>query len=82
MSLEDRENQRKTNSVVGAIINSNDVKTSEEDKEALKARSYYLPEKLYKAVNLKAALNGSDKSAVVRLALTEYLKDILEKYEI
>ena len=92
MSLRDRENNRRT-SVVSAIINSDSTPveiveaentTSEvpkQDEGALKARSYYLTERLYKAVNLKAAFTGVDKSTVVRDSLALYLQDILDEYK-
>ncbi|AWI06750.1 hypothetical protein [Clostridium drakei] len=79
MNLQDREENRRNNSVVGALINNNDAEVKE--KEVFKAKSYYLSEALYKAVGLKAALIGVDKSAVVREALNIYLKDILENLE-
>ncbi|MBZ9688483.1 hypothetical protein G9F72_019315 [Clostridium estertheticum] len=79
MSLQDREKTRGT-SVVSSII-SNSSEKKKENKGNLKARSYYLTEELYKAIGLKSALTGADKSTVVRLALTEYLKDILEQYK-
>jgi hypothetical protein len=91
MSLQERENNRRS-SVVGSIIggiNADCDSTIESnkgninnkaDKEVYKPKSYYLSDRLYKAVGLQAALTGLDKSAIVRSALTIYLKDILEKY--
>ena len=79
MTLQDRENTRKA-SVVSSIISTSTNKKNE-NKVHLKARSYYLTEELYMAVGLKSALTSTDKSTVVRLALTEYLKDVLEQYK-
>lgn len=46
-----------------------------------KAMSYYLSEKLIKSLALKSALEGKDKSEIVREALTLYLQDELEEVE-
>jgi hypothetical protein len=89
MSLQDRENNRRSN-IVGSLIGGTIVDSTIEsnkkginnkaDKEVYKPKSYYLSDRLYKAVGLQAALTGLDKSAIVRSSLTIYLKDILEKY--
>jgi len=42
-------------------------------------RSYYLTDKLQKAITIKTAEGDFDKSGVVREALKLYLADILEK---
>lgn len=47
--------------------------------EVLRQRSYYLTDKLLKAITLKTAESDLDKSGVVREALKLYLADILEK---
>lgn len=79
MNLQDREENRRNNSVVGALINNNNTELKE--KEVFKANSYYISESLNKAVGLKAALTSVDKSAVVREVLNIYLKDILESLD-
>jgi hypothetical protein len=91
MSLQDRENNRRSN-VVGSIIGGtivdcdSDIDSSKgginnkADKEVYKPKSYYLSDRLYKAVGIKAALTGVDKSQIVRIALTIYLKDVLDEY--
>jgi hypothetical protein len=46
-----------------------------EDSKAIKIhKSYYLTEEIVKAVALKSALSGMDKSEIVRAALTAYLQ--------
>jgi hypothetical protein len=76
MSLVNRE-MRRNNNVVNSIISSNE----QTEDEKFKPKSYYISRMLHKAVGLKATLDGVDKSEIVRNALTEYLKDILEEYK-
>jgi hypothetical protein len=45
----------------------------------LKQRSYYLTDKLQKAITIKTAEGDLDKSGVVREALKLYLADILKE---
>lgn len=46
-----------------------------------KPMSYYLSNELIKSIALKSALEGKDKSEIVREALTLYLQDELEEVE-
>jgi len=59
-------------------IRKNSVKTIVNDADKLKQRSYYLTDKLQKAITIKTAEGDLDKSGVVREALKLYLADILE----
>ena len=52
---------------------------SSERSDKLKQRSYYLTDKLQKAITIKTAEGDFDKSGVVREALKLYLADILKK---
>jgi hypothetical protein len=49
-----------------------------ETKGGFRQMSYYLSEDLIKAIALKAAYSGSDKSQVVREALMAFLADELD----
>jgi hypothetical protein len=49
-----------------------------ETKGGFKQMSYYLSDDLIKAIALKAAYSGSDKSQVVRDALMTFLADELD----
>ncbi|MHB8125805.1 MAG: hypothetical protein ACYDEJ_09250 [Desulfitobacteriaceae bacterium] len=55
------------------------VQTIVNDADKLKQRSYYLTDKLLKAITIKTAEGDLDKSGVVREALKLYLDDILKK---
>lgn len=90
--MSDRQNkENKRKGVVHTMI-SQDVKEQSDpgtkengetaEKGNYKQKSYYLTEELFNAVNLKAALTGMDKSAIVREALTLYLADILENADL
>ena len=68
--LEEREAVTKRKSTVQTIVN---------DTDKLKQRSYYLTDKLQKAITIKTAEGDLDKSGVVREALKLYLADILKK---
>ena len=48
-------------------------------KGGTKPMSYYLPDEIIKAINIKAANEGMTKSEVVLLALKLYLKDELKE---
>ncbi|SPF54027.1 hypothetical protein SBF1_7270006 [Candidatus Desulfosporosinus infrequens] len=50
-----------------------------EQTDKLIQHSYYLTDKLQKAITIKTAEGDFDKSGVVREALKLYLADILEK---
>lgn len=71
MSLKNREERR---SFVTACVS----KGSNEAKEKLVQKSYYLTPELIKAITLKTAEGELDKSGVIREALKAYLKDYLE----
>jgi len=68
--LEEREKVAKRKSIIKTIVN---------DADKLKQRSYYLTDKLQKAITIKTAEGDLDKSGVVREALKLYLADILNK---
>jgi hypothetical protein len=68
--LEAGEAATKRKSTVQTIVN---------DADKLKQRSYYLTDKLQKAITIKTADGNLDKSGVVREALKLYLADILKK---
>ena len=55
------------------------VQSYPEQTDKLIQRSYYLTDKLQKAITIKTAEGNFDKSGVVREALKLYLADILEK---
>lgn len=59
-------------------IRKNSVKAIVNDADKLKQRSYYLTDKLQKAITIKTAEGDLDKSGVVREALKLYLADILK----
>lgn len=83
MGLSDRENKRKksvVNSLVGGVVENEQPKKPAEQVK-FKQKAYYITDDIYKAVNLKAAKTGKDKSEVVRDALSKYLKDILQEIE-
>ena len=67
--LEERETVAKRKSMIKTIVN---------DADKLKQRSYYLTDKLQKAITIKTAEGDLDKSGVVREALKLYLADILK----
>ena len=68
--LEEKRAVTKRKSTVQTIVN---------DADRLKQRSYYLTDKLQKAITIKTAEGYLDKSGVVREALKLYLADILKK---
>ncbi len=68
--FEEREVETKSKSTVQTLVN---------DADKLKQRSYYLTDKLQKAITIKTAEGDLDKSGVVREALKLYLADILKK---
>lgn len=80
MGLSDRENRRKK-SVVNSLIDGRDSVKDTKETVKYKQKAYYITDDIYKAVNLKAAKTGKDKSAIVRDALSIYLKDILKELE-
>lgn len=47
----------------------------------LKPYNFYLTEELDRAINIKAAFSGQDRSSVVRDALSKYLADTLDIVE-
>ena len=55
------------------------VQSYPEQTDKLIQRSYYLTDKLQKAITIKTAEGNFDKSGVVREALKLYFADILEK---
>jgi len=79
---------RKRNSMIKTIVNDDSTEQTErpqktvqscpEHIDKLKQRSYYLTDKLQKAITIKTAEGDLDKSGVVREALKLYLADILE----
>lgn len=81
VSLADREKKRK--SFVNNIAENqqDDIKRSEEVKEKMLNRSYYITKKIDKALGLKAVESETDKSSIVRIALELYLQDIINKME-
>ena len=81
VSLADREKKRK--SFVNNIAENqqDDIKRSEEVKEKMLNRSYYITKKIDKALGLKAVESETDKSSIVRTALELYLQDIINKME-
>lgn len=80
MGLSDRESRRKK-SVVNSLIDGRDSVNENKETVKYKQKAYYITDDIYKAVNLKAAKTGKDKSAIVRDALSIYLKDILKELE-
>ena len=87
--LEEREKVAKRKSIVKTIVNDDSTEQTEqpqktvqscpEHTDKLKQRSYYLTDKLQKAITIKTAEGDLDKSGVVREALKLYLADILKK---
>lgn len=76
--LEEREAVTKRKRITKTTVtDDNTEKTEQTDK--LIQRSYYLTDKLQKAITIKTAEGDLDKSGVVREALKLYLADILEK---
>lgn len=86
--LEEREAVAKRKSFVQTIVNNDSTEQTEktqktvlgssERADKLKQRSYYLTDKLQKAITIKTAEGDLDKSGVVREALKLYLADILK----
>ena len=88
--LEERETVvDKRKSILETIVNDDSTEQTEqpqktvqscpEHTDKLKQRSYYLTDKLQKAITIKTAEGDLDKSGVVREALKLYLADILKK---
>ena len=86
--LEKKETVYKIESSVQTIVNDENTDQTEqphkimqgrsESTNKLKQRSYYLTDKLQKAITIKTAEGDLDKSGVVREALKLYLADILK----
>ena len=76
------------NSTVKTRVKDGDTEKSEEPQKVVQSytehtdkliqRSYYLTDKLQKAITIKTAEGDLDKSGVVREALKLYLADILK----
>ena len=87
--LEEREAVVKRKSTVKTKVNDDSTEKTEQPQKAVQSnseqtdkliqRSYYLTDKLQKAITIKTAEGDLDKSGVVREALKLYLADILEK---
>jgi len=87
--LEEREAVAERKNTVKTIMNDvgteqtkqpqKTVQSYPEHTDKLIQRSYYLTDKLQKAITIKTAEGDLDKSGVVREALKLYLADILEK---
>lgn len=87
--LEEREAVVKRKSPVKTKVNDDSTEKTEQPQKAVQSnseqtdkliqRSYYLTDKLQKAITIKTAEGDLDKSGVVREALKLYLADILEK---
>lgn len=78
--LEERENRRK--SFVQSVVSiKEETKEEIKDNEKLVQRSYYLTNRLLKAITIKTAEGELDKSGVVRAALELYLADILREID-
>jgi len=71
----DKANSSKLERKAVSEVNNGNKKTT----EVLRQRSYYLPDRLLKAITLKTAESDLDKSGVIREALNLYLSDILDK---
>jgi len=67
--LEERESE---------VYRKSNAKTIVKDSDKLKQRSYYLTDRLQKAITIKTAEGDLDKSGVVREALKLYLADVLK----
>jgi len=86
--LEEREAVVKRKSTVKTKVNDDSTEKTEQPQKAIQSnseqidkliqRSYYLTDKLQKAITIKTAEGDLDKSGVVREALKLYLADILE----
>lgn len=86
--LEEREAVAKRKSTVKTTVNDDSTEKTEQPQKAVKSypehsdkliqRSYYLTDKLQKAITIKTAEGELDKSGVVREALKLYLADILK----
>ncbi|TGE37541.1 hypothetical protein E4K67_12395 [Desulfosporosinus fructosivorans] len=87
--LEEREAVVRRKSTVKTKVNDDSTEKTEQPQKAVQSnseqtdkliqRSYYLTDKLQKAITIKTAEGDLDKSGVVREALKLYLADILEK---
>ena len=87
--LEEREAVAKRKRTTKTTVNDDNTEQTEQPQKAVKTypeqtdkliqRSYYLTDKLQKAITIKTAEGDFDKSGVVREALKLYLADILEK---
>lgn len=86
--LEEKESVHKRERLVQTIVDDENTEQTEqphkiiqvgsERTNKLKQRSYYLTDKLQKAITIKTAEGDLDKSGVVREALKLYLADILK----
>ena len=86
--LEEREAVAIRKNTVKTIVNDDSMEKTEgpqkgvqsypENTDKLIQRSYYLTDKLQKAITIKTAEGDLDKSGVVREALKLYLADILK----
>jgi hypothetical protein len=86
--IEEREAVAIRKSTVKTIVNDDGTEKTEEPQKAVQSytehtdkliqRSYYLTDKLQKAITIKTAEGNLDKSGVVREALKQYLADILK----
>jgi len=87
--LGEREAAAKIKGTTKTTVNDDNTEKTEHPQKAVKSypeqtdkliqRSYYLTDKLQKAITIKTAEGDFDKSGVVREALKLYLADILEK---
>ena len=87
--LEEREVAAKIKGTTKTTVNHDNTEKTEHPQKAVKSypeqtdkliqRSYYLTDKLQKAITIRTAEGDFDKSGVVREALKLYLADILEK---
>jgi len=86
--LEEREAAKRKRTTKTTVTEDNTEKTEQPQKavksypeqtDKLIQRSYYLTDKLQKAITIKTAEGDLDKSGVVREALKLYLADILDK---
>ncbi len=60
------------------MVNTPTVPIKRPGRDGLKQMSYYITEDMIKAIAIRAAYSGQDKSAVVRKALEEYLAKELD----
>lgn len=70
--------QRPKKTVIQEMVNTPTAPVKRPGKDGLKQMSYYITEDMIKAIAIRAAYSGQDKSAVVRKALEEYLAKELD----